>query len=697
MRFSALRPIAAAHRRMGTGALMCWLHACTPPERQPSVGPYDCVPVASDPTLTRAKPIVCDDEVTMGDARVGDWLLQSSKATVHIRQAGRSVSQAAWAGGTLIDFSTHIADSDVTEIIPLFELDDGELVWFVDATAQAIEDHTGAGIRVEGTLPDGSAAEFSWWLPHRGDRVQLRGASDMEVITLPSSRLRGDTLESEDTLVTDGVITENYGGWVRWEGVHWLGATPYNTPPESLLPRRYARAIVGECPDGSQVYVRDADGRLLQRFSINSDQFDFMADRRATEIICTATGRASSGWQPLPEDWEEDDDRPEEVFLEVGDFGELTVQADTPEGHRPPITVWWNGGSWSLSGGAGKLPVGAGEGTGLVGAGPAWSAADLDRIDVEEASQAAVVLHRALPEDALLANFALEAWPDRDTRSSGSSLASRQVTYGVQWVITVADEAVAPTGNSLLNEDDLWTSTGARTDTDHGRIVSWPWTPSFKANQWGVPDTRGLGPHEALALMGAGRGMTTIVDTDWVAAAGHPSTWPALPDALQITGLEELPTYFDLLDQHTGLALVGPLTWLDGVDRRSDAEVDARRALVERRTLATNGPWLRLRVDDAPPGGQAWLRLGSTARITVDAPMWMPLDHVALLGPQGVELARYDLGIPLDPRRLDVEVPLPRDLSWVMAIAWSERTSPPLQESPPWVATSAISLTSQRN
>ena len=40
-----------------------------------------------------------------------------------------------------------------------------------------------------------------------------------------------------------------------------------------------------------------------------------------------------------PEDWEEDDDRPEEVFLEVGDFGELTVHADTLDGHRPPDRV----------------------------------------------------------------------------------------------------------------------------------------------------------------------------------------------------------------------------------------------------------------------------------------------------------------------------------------------------------------------
>lgn len=679
---------------MRGAALALGLVACGPPERVALIGPDDCVPTLDDALRSRAKPIVCDDEILLGEAIRGDWLIQSAALTAHIRQAGRSVSQAAWAGGTLIDFSTAQGSADVSEIIPLIEQDDGELVWFVDATVAADEDHTGAGIRVNGTLPDGSAAEFSWWLPHGSDQLQLRGATHIEVVPLSGSILRGDTLLPSDMLVTDGIVSENYGGWVRWEGVHWLSAAGADSPPVGLLPERYVQPVAGDCKHGESVYVRDAEGRLLQKDSVSgSGVFAFLADRRATEVICTARGRTSSGWQPLPEDWEAGDDMPEEVFLEVGDFGELTVHADDLDGHRPPITVWWNGGRWTLSGGAGTLSVGAGEGTGLVSAGPAWSAADIDLIDVDEHSQAAVVLHRAIPEDALLADFDIESWPDRHVRSSGTSMAARAVTSGVQWAITVADDAIAPTGNSLLNEDDLWTSTGARADTEHGRILSWPWGASFKANQWGAPDTRSLDPHEALAVMGGGRGLTTLVDVDWVASAGHPSTWPVVPDGLMITSLDELPTYFQLLDQGTGLALVGPLTWLDGVDRRAHAEIDAERALAERRTLATTGPWLRLRIDDAPPGGQAWLHTGSTARITVDAPVWMPLDHVALVGPGGEELARYALSEPLDPRRLDIEVPLPLDLPWVMAIAWSDRTAPPLQDSPPWVATSAIALT----
>jgi len=672
---------------------MMGLLACGPPERVVILGPDDCVPTLEDARYSRAKPIVCDDEILFGEALRGDWMLQSAALTAHIRQGGRSVSQASWAGGTLIDF-TGADSADISELVPLFELADGTLSWFVDAEVEAIEDGHGAGIVVNGTLPDGSSDTLTWWLDHGSDTLQMRGTSRMEVVPLAGSILRGDILLPDGMLITDGLVTEDFGGRVRWQGVHWIRADFSSTELSDHLPERYVQPVAGDCRNGEWVYVRDAAGRLLQRVIVLPDgNYSFLADRRAVDIICVASSRTNSGWQPLPSDWERDDEHPEEQYLDIGRFGELTVHADTSDGHRPPITVWWNDARWTLSGGAGVLGVGAGNGSGLVSAGPAWSAAEIAEMSVEEDSQAAVVLHRAIPDDALLADFSIEAWPDREVRSSGRTLASRAVASGVQWAITVADEAVAPTGSSFLNQDDLWTSTGARTDTVHGRIVSWPWGASFKANQWGAPDTRDLDPHAALAVMGGGRGLTTIVDPEWVAAAGHPSSWPVVPDALMIDSLDQLPTYFKLLDQRTGLALVGPLTWLDGVDRRAHAEVDAERALTERRTLATTGPWLRLRVDGAAPGQQVWGHIGTTARITVDAPVWMPLDHVALLGPGGMEVDRWSLSEPLDPRRLDVEVSVPLDLPWVMAVAWSDRTSSPLQDVAPWVATSAISLT----
>jgi hypothetical protein len=107
--------------------------------------------------------------------------------------------------------------------------------------------------------------------------------------------------------------------------------------------------------------------------------------------------------------------------------------------------------------------------------------------------------------------------------------------------------------------------------------------------------------------------------------------------------------------------------------------------------MATTGPFIRLRVGGISIGGTLLEEITRVASLEVHAPMWMPVDHVALLGPQGT-VAEWTLGSALDVRRLQTEVELPRDLPWVVAVAWSEETVPVLQETPPWTVTSAIFL-----
>ena len=192
--------------------------------------------------------------------------------------------------------------------------------------------------------------------------------------------------------------------------------------------------------------------------------------------------------------------------------------------------------------------------------------------------------------------------------------------------------------------------------------------------------------------MGGGRSLTTVVDVDWVASAG-PHTWPVTPDALHLERLEDLPVYFDLLDQWTNLALVGPRTWLDGVNRKTMSPIDAERALLDRRTMATTGPFVRLRVDLEPPTDATIEPETRIAELEVHAPLWMPVDHVALLGPGGEPVAEWSLGTAVDTQRLQTSVALDPDLAWVVAVAWSDETVPFVQEQPPWTATSARILT----
>lgn len=654
--------------------------------------PTGCVPNHPDPSVTRVKEIVCSDEIADGDAERGDWLLQNGRLTVHIRSPGKALSRVRRAGATVLDIFTN--DSlrvDIAEIVPLIELNDGSTDWFTAATVSPVTTDAGAGLEVTGTLPDGRTHTVTWWLPHRGAALELRGARSAEVVPLAGSFLRGDALVAGDLLHTDGLIDADDGGWFRIRGLTRF-APALSASPQQALPERYATPLAGVAPDAQQVFTRDAEGRVLQRHELSGGVFQFLADNRSTEIIATASGRASSGWQPLAAFVEDTADTGAllDIELELGDYGQIALQATDPVGIRLPVTAYWGTSRYTLTSGEGTLRTGTTERSGIITAGPAYTTAELPTTTPDEDTALAVILERVLPEDVVLADLQVNAWPDRNSRTSGSSEVGRRVARGVGWSVTSADHGVAPTGVSSVQIGDHWSSTGARVETAVGRVVSWPWSASTGAELWGAPDTTDADAHDVLALMGGGRGRFTLVDPTWLDHAGPPATWPSTPDGLLVSRLDDLPAYTALLQTGTGLSLVGPLTWLDGLDRSRSAQVDAERALLERRTIATTGPLLRLSVDGFPTGSTLPGRpLGRVAHLEVWAPTWMPVDRVELVGEGGV-VESWTLGAPTDALRLEVDVVLPASGGWLLATAEGDSTVELLQDEPPWAITSAV-------
>jgi hypothetical protein len=173
-----------------------------------------------------------------------------------------------------------------------------------------------------------------------------------------------------------------------------------------------------------------------------------------------------------------------------------------------------------------------------------------------------------------------------------------------------------------------------------------------------------------------------MVDPAWVAAAPEPLLWAPAPDALQIQDLDGLPTYARLLDLGADLALVGPRVWLLGVPPDQLSANAAERALLQRQTVASNGPLLLLRMGRGGPAGELGLR------VQLVCPPTTPIDRVALVGSEG-EIAVWQVN-PDNPE-LDAWAPIPAG-RWVLATASGEAARPPLQLSPPWAATSALWL-----
>ncbi len=87
-----------------------------------------CITVLPSLGQTRAKRVVCSDELLSGRmaaGRTGDYLLENSKIRVIIRGPGHGLYLYGTTGGAMIDAAQHGRDDLLQEIVPLVEFNTG--------------------------------------------------------------------------------------------------------------------------------------------------------------------------------------------------------------------------------------------------------------------------------------------------------------------------------------------------------------------------------------------------------------------------------------------------------------------------------------------------------------------------------------------------------------------------------------------
>lgn len=631
----------------------------------------------------RVRRIPCGDEaIENGDATRGHWMLENAFLRVGIRDQGVSLTRLGRAGGTIVDFSRSGSDDFVLEATPLIG---PEQDWFVDAEVLPFEEEGLAGIEVRGTLASGREDAMRYILRADAGTVELEGVDGIELSTERFAGRIGETMVSPNDafqlFATDGRLDEDRGGWVRWTDVENIALAAPNEL-HGLLPRRWAIQYSGVATGD---YVEAwSSGELVHRVPTGGgvDQpFAIWVPPTVDRLRATAFGTAP-GEFVSPGD---------NVRLDVGRRGVLDLELQDTEGENLPASVWWNGVRWYFSSGYGSISGVPGLGSGVVSAGPQYELATIPELDVYDEVFAAAVLEKAIEDPPLLAALGVSSWPGSTSRTDTSTLVASAAAAGVQVVVAVADDEVARASVSSANERRSVALAGSRADTTAaGRPYAFPWGANSREAAHGAAPWPELDAVDLLAAMTPLGQRCTVVDPDWLAAAGDPDTWELQPDAVQIRSLDELPAYTALLDRWRQPALLGPLTWLDGTDPDSFSEDDAVAAIFEARTVATTGPLITLRVENALPGGNVADEPLRRTLLRVEAPRWIPLTHAALIGPDG-ELARWEL--PDDTaQRLEVELSLDPELDWVLATAWGEELNPPVVETPAWAATSAIFL-----
>ncbi len=660
--------------------------ACRPPY-SPGQEP-DCDPRTLAVGEARVRQIPCSDEqISGGEARVGDWLLESDVLRVGIRGPGSSLSELGLAGGTAVDISAMGAEEELGELIPEFLLPDGSRSWLQRATLNPVEEDGWVGIQLDGELSNGDAASFTWWITPSWPFLVGVGTDNFRMVPMEGQSPIGDHFMIQDELndglslllIPDGQLSEDLGGDLRFSGVSswYLGS---GLGLDTLSEGAWALEVDVES-DGEWVWVVDDNDRIVRALPVINGAAQGLAPASGRTVFATRSGhQPSERLEPWPG-----------LLLEVGNQGILTVESRDAAGRPIPVRLQWEGGGWYLPAGGGPMNLGERELFGWVHAGPAYEARPFGPVQVSGEQRLAVVLDPVAGQrPSALADFSVRAWPDPQTRRSIAGALQEAAAEGANFAIPHALDRVS----SLVIDDytDAWlhAEVGLRSA---GEVLSWPWSANSRRPGWGAIDGTSLDADDLLAATTSQGARLSIVNADWLAAAGPPSNWEPLPDALQIANLTEAPIYFSLLDQRVPLSVVGPKAWLLDVEPQAATPYLLERAFLERTTVATNGPWLSLRKGTAGPGdttsGPGFLEL------RLACPAWMPVDTVELYGSNGILLQSWSLS-PGNPR-LTVNIPTPNQ-SWVVAVARGPAPEDPLlaallddpSGNGPWAMTSAL-------
>ncbi len=660
------------------------LGGCLGPNYAVDPGEALCDPRELAPGELRVKRIACNEErINGGEGLTGDWLVENAQSRFVIRH-GTALTLLGVAGGSIIDATRQSGRDAVWEAMPRFDvLDENEPPALISAEITPFEEAGAVGVEVWGERADGAWDGFAWRLEADRPDIALLPLGDgpllLDLLPLARSEPVGAVLEIDPD--EDGVV----------ETLLAVQGSPLD-PPEAPLGRRlYAdvtglvvgsrAAVAGALwPDGLQinglsdgawVEARDAEGQRIARLLVEGYRYGGRVPAQTAALVAVRPGWRDG--DPVAPDTDR--------RVALGPQGGLRLQVSDDRG--APAGHGLLGGA-GLAGRARRRlrALAPGNGELVVGAGPAHGQRRLPHFQVLAAPELSLQLDRVQPQTSTLAEIGLRVAPDPDVALSPSQALSAAVSRGSRVVVTVArDEVAAATLPLDLSPWVVaWGGTEAARD-DGAAVWAWPYAAATRRPAHGALPWPELDPLELLGQANQG-GRSSVVDADWVRAAGPPWTWTAQPFALRLSGLQDLPTLFGLLDAGLALRLVGPLTWLEQRDAEGMNAVQAQRALLEGPTTAGNGLRITLSARALPESSG---RAAITVRASCSGPAWMPPDAMQLWGPGGVLLAEIPAQDPRPPQIVaDLSMPA---VAWVVA-SCEGLAAPPAQPQPLWAVSS---------
>ena len=201
---------------------------------------------------------------------------------------------------------------------------------------------------------------------------------------------------------------------------------------------------------------------------------------------------------------------------------------------------------------------------------------------------------------------------------------------GRGFVVQAAVDEVVPSSMGRFSETWLRHRGGVVSETaGAGSVWSWPWEGSVKKAGHGAPEWMGLSARDLAAVaQGPSEERRLVVDSAWMEAAGPVHRWDPMPDAMYVSGPEDVGVLVDALNSGAWMGVVGSLSWLPANTTTLPSVAACERPIVLGETVATNGMLLKLEVEAGrwAPG----TRDAENLHISIEGQSGLQVDSVTL-------------------------------------------------------------------
>lgn len=639
----------------------------------------DCEDVALEPGEVRVCRLGAGDIPDGVGGRLTDWRLQSALLDVIVRAEYAPLTRLSGPGGTVVAAIPTGGADPVLELVPT--LPDG---WFSVVEITGVQEEGAAALVLSGVDGAGAERTLTYRLAADSSELVLEGAEGFTLVPLVGAERVGGTVEQGDVVVGAAGAVVDHGGEVQWIEADRVVIAERRAAYQGLWPDGVA---VSGTAIGATWVEGQVDGQTSGRLPVDADgAFSGELSSDTTAVVALAPGFAGGTGLPPGQG----------LSLELGEEGSLLVRAVDQDGADIPAVLERAGRTWAVPAGGTKLAVGPGVADTWLWAGPGHEAILAEQLAVSGQIELAGVLRRVgQAEDVVLAELGIETWPDGNVRQPAAERLAEAMGRGVGYAVLVADDEVAQDSDVDAHvADRVAIRSGTRASTfGYGQPMAWPWSADLEKAAHGAAPWHRLSAPDLLAIMRRGGERDTVVDLDWLAAAVEAGDDSDLDGAtaLRLDDLDGLATWMALLDQGRDIPVVGPWTWVEGVDPAAFSAVDVEAELNARRTVASTGPRIILRVDGEGPGGLRAADTGDSlgevvVDLRVEAPAWAPVDQVDVYGSGGERIASFDTRS--GPLALDIRFDLITS-GWLVAVAHGAEPSP-LTGRQPWAVSSAV-------